>query len=125
MFILIISLLTLAIVAIVAMYFSKSDNNNSETPLSLPDEECCGAHDVCEVNLKKLSKEVIYFEDEDLDTFSHKAENTYNAEEIDQFREILYTLKKMEIKDWMHSLELREITMPDVLKPEVRMLLSE
>lgn len=122
--ILIIALLALAVVAIVAMYFSKSDDN-SETNIDLPDEECCGAHELCEVDLKKLSTEIIYFEDEELDIFSNKAENTYNDEEIDQFREILYTLKKYEIKDWMHSLELRKVAIPDILKPEVRMLLSE
>ncbi len=80
---------------------------------------------ICEVDLKKLSEEIIYFEDEELDAYSETPDNAYQDEAIEQFREILYTLKKNEINDWLHSLELRKIAVPDILKPEVRMLLAD
>ncbi len=102
-----------------------SPKSKEEEPLVLPDEECCGAHEVCEVDLKKLSEEIVYFEDEELDAFRQIDSNHYNDDEIEQFREVLYTLKKREINDWLHSLELRKIAIPEILKPEVRMILAE
>ncbi len=125
MLILIGALAVLAIVSALIMLFSSSKNTAEETPLVLPDEECCGAHEVCEVDLTKLSEEIVYFEDEELDVFREIDTNAYQDEAIEQFREVLYTLKTSEINDWLHSLELRKIALPDILKPEVRMLLSE
>ncbi len=60
-----------------------------------------------------------------LDVFSKKDGNSYNDDQIEQFREVLYTLKKPEINDWLHSLELREVEIPEILKAEVRMILAE
>lgn len=124
MLIIIAALLILAVVTALIMYFSPKGEQQKE-PLVLPDEECCGAHEICEVDLQKLSEEIIYFEDEELDAFSETADDNYTDDAIEQFREVLYTLKKNEINDWLHSLELRKITIPDILKPEVRMLLSD
>lgn len=124
MLIIIAALVALGVITALIMRFLPKGNESSE-PLTLPDEECCGAHEVCEVDLKKLSEEIIYFEDEELDAFQEMPDNGYQDEAIEQFREVLYTLKKSEINDWLHSLELRKIAVPDVLKPEVRMLLSE
>lgn len=123
MFIIIGALILLAIFSALVMLLSPK--SKEEEPLVLPDEECCGAHEVCEVDLKKLSEEIVYFEDEELDAFRQIDSNHYNDDEIEQFREVLYTLKKREINDWLHSLELRKIAIPEILKPEVRMILAE
>ncbi len=121
-----IALVILGIIAFLVMHFSSKGENNSKDEVILPEEGCCGAHEICEVDLKrKLSEEIIYFEDEELDAFREIAENNYQDDAIEQFREVLYTLKKKEINDWLHSLELRKIALPDILKPEVIMLLSE
>lgn len=123
MLIIIAALAVLAVITALIMHFSKK-NDETHLPVVLPDEECCGAHEICEVNLKKISEEIVYFEDEELDTFREIPDDSYQDEAIEQFREVLYTLQQNEISDWLHSLELRKIAIPDVLKPEVRMLLA-
>ncbi len=124
MLIIIGAILLLAIITGLVMYFSPQ-SGESEV-INLPAEDCCGAHDICETDLlKKLSEDIVYFEDEELDLFKEIAPNNYQDEAIEQFREVLYTLKKSEINDWLHSLELRKIAIPEVLKPEVIMLLSD
>lgn len=124
MLIIIAALVALAVLTALIAYFSPKEKGE-QTPMVLPDEECCGAHEVCEVDLKKLSEEVIYFEDEELDAFSQTPDDNYPDDAIELFREVLYTLPKNEISDWLHSLELRKIAVPEILKPEVRMLLNE
>ncbi|PVX51053.1 hypothetical protein C7377_1386 [Balneicella halophila] len=122
MLIIISALIILGIIIAIYSYFSP--NSGEDEAIIIPDEECCGAHEICEVDLKKLSEEIIYFEDEELDAFKGTPDDSYSDEAIEQFREVLYTLKPKEISDWLHSLELRKIEIPDILKPEVRMLLA-
>lgn len=125
MIILLSALLLLALLSAVIMFFSKNDEENKDAvPASEPDPDCCGAHEHCEQELKKLSTDIIYFEDEELDSFSGKTE-TYQSDDIELFREVLYTLQQEEITEWLHSLELRNIVLPEILKPEARMLLTE
>jgi len=114
-----------ALIAIVLLYtrFSKS-GAATEEEIKEVDAECCGAHEICDLDLKKLNKEVDYFDDEELDTFKNRRETDYNEEEIDEFRDILYTLKDTEIREWITSLEIREVNLPEPLKQEVLSLLA-
>ncbi len=120
----------LAVTALLALVLTKlmpnaSQGKDAPEEGSMPDEECCGAHEVCELDLGKLSEKVVYFADEELDAFKEMEESAFTDEHIEEFREVLYTLKKAEIKDWLHSLELRRINLPDAIKPEVRLMLSD
>lgn len=127
MIILVLALLGLAIITALILYFSPkgqgADEKDSATPVLDPD--CCGAHEQCEQELKKLSADIVYFEDEELDVFAGKTDEVYDNEAIEQFREVLYTLRKSEISEWLHSLDMRSIILPEILKSEVRMLLIE
>jgi hypothetical protein len=49
----------------------------------------------------------------------------YSPEQIDEFREVLYTLKTEEIRYWLLSIERRKIELPDPLIDEARMLMAE
>lgn len=123
--------LVLCIVGLVGIviaftYFSNYKNTEEqEEEVKEVAAGCCGAHEVCEVDLKKLSEKIEYFDDEDLDQYKEKGELEYDDNEIEEFRDILYTLKQNEISDWLHSLELRNILVPVELKSEVIALLSE
>lgn len=98
--------------------------NEEEEPVREPLEECCGAHEVCETDLlNKMSEEIIYYEDEDLDAYKNFEENDYNDDQIDEFREVLYSLKEKEIEPWIRSLELRFIILPSTIKSEVVFML--
>lgn len=125
MLIIIAALVALGIITALIMIFAQKGKTEEDTTIVIPDEECCGAHEICEVDLKKLSEEIIYYQDEELDQFRNIEENQYTDEAIEQFREVLYTLQKNEINDWLHSLELRKIALPEILKPEVVMLLVD
>ncbi len=126
MIVLIILVLAVAIVAIIAtraerrFNAGKQADGHVEEEKTEPMEECCGAHEICEADLlKKMSQEIVYFEDEELDKYKNYEDDDYNDEQIDEFREVLYSLKPNEIEDWVRSLDLREIEMPSIIKSEL------
>ncbi len=127
--VLLIALVGIAGIALLTTYFgqrwkSKKDGTvESETSVE-PLEECCGAHEVCETDLiNKLSEEIIYYEDEELDLYKNFEENDFNDAQIDEFREVLYSLKENEMGGWLRSLELRKIELPSIIKSEVVFML--
>ena len=93
--------------------------------LAEEEEECCGEHEVCEKGKIKraLRTDIEYFDDEELDRFRGTAPDEYDDEAVEEFREVLYTMDPREVDDWLKSLELREVALPDALKDEVFMLL--
>lgn len=91
-----------------------------------PALDCCGAHEVCEFDQIKMDESIVeYYDDEELDVFKHIAANEHTDEAIDQFREVLYTLKTREIRYWLLSIERRKINLPPILQEEARMLMAE
>ena len=90
------------------------------------DDECCGEHEVCEKGKIKraLRTDIEYFDDEELDRYRGTASDEYDDDAVEEFREVLYTMYPTEIEDWLKSLELREVSLPDALKDEVFMLLG-
>ena len=91
------------------------------------EEECCGEHEVCEKGKIKraLRTDIEYFDDEELDRFKGVAPDEYDDDAVEEFREVLYTMYPSEIEDWLKSLELREVALPDALKDELFMLLRQ
>ena len=120
-----IFLAALVILSLVGRLIRKKNGDDAvpsttETPTTTPaapeaespieeEEECCGEHEVCEKGKIKraLRTDIEYFDDE----------------AIEEFREVLYTMDPREVDDWLKSLELREVALPDALKDEVFMLL--
>jgi hypothetical protein len=72
------------------------------------DAECCGQHEICEKEslLAAVSKKIEYYDDEELDRFRGRPSNGYNEEEVEEFREIMYTCKEDEVAGWSRSLQL-------------------
>ena len=68
--------------------------------------------------------EVEYFDDENLDAFIGRESDSYNEKEIEQFREILYTMNQKEVVDWNRSLTIRGINIPNDLKDEMIMMIE-
>ena len=91
------------------------------------DDGCCGQHEVCEKDslLAAVSRDIVYYEDEDLDVYRGKGSDTYSEEEVEEFQEVLYTLRSEEVAGWVRSLQLRGIELPDALKDEVFMIVGE
>ena len=91
------------------------------------DMECCGAHEVCEKDslLAALSKQIEYYNDEELDRFRGREGDEYTPEEADEFRDVLYTMRSDEVAGWVRSLQLRMVNLPDAVKDEVFLIVGE
>lgn len=89
--------------------------------------ECCGQHAVCERDslLAAVSKEIIYYDDEELDAYRGTPGDAYTDEAADEFREIFYELREIEVAGWVRSLQLRQIELPDQIKDEVFLIVRE
>lgn len=91
------------------------------------DMECCGAHEVCEKDslLAALSKQIEYYNDEELDRFRGREGDEYTPEEADEFRDVLYTMRSDEVAGWVRSLQLRMVNLPNEVKDEVFLIVGE
>lgn len=119
-----LSALGSVVVIITLVNQTRKGEEQEDENRSVPDVDCCGAHEVCEKDQENfLTQETLYFEDEDLDRFSNHT-NGYKEDEVEEFREVLYTLKTKEITQWMSSLEFRKIEAPEVIREEALMLLE-
>ena len=98
----------------------------AEKPV-IPDSECCGQHEVCEKDslLAAVSKQIEYYDDEELDRYRGKAADSYSEAETEEFRDILYSMRPEEVAGWARSLQLREIAVPDGLKDELFLIVGE
>ena len=135
MWILIISLILLGIIALIAGYIrnkrlqQKIERGELDRMPEVKevDVECCGQHEVCERDslLAAVSKKIEYYDDEELDRFRGRPSNGYNEEEVEEFREIMYTCKEDEVAGCSRSLQLRGIELPDELKDELFLIVGE
>ena len=60
-----------------------------------------------------------------MDRFRGRDSNDYSSEEIEEFRDVLYTMKEVEVAGWIRSLQLRAVELPDDLKDEVFIIVGE
>lgn len=106
----------------------KQDTETTDTATGTPapqeeeeeTEVCCGRHAVCEKGL--LTAEELYYNDEELDRYKGREPGSYTSEEIEEFREVLYTLRPEEVYQWGVALTQRDIPLPDALRDEWLML---
>lgn len=90
-------------------------------------EDCCGQHATCERDslLAAVSKEIIYYDDEELDRFAGREAEAYSMAEADEFRDIFYELREVEVAGWVRSLQLRQINLPAQVMDEVMLVVCE
>lgn len=88
---------------------------------------CCGQHAVCEKErlTEAIMNKAKYFDDEELDRFKGRKPSDYVDSEIEEFRYVLYTMEQQEVTEWLESLQVREIELPDALKEEAFSLMTE
>ena len=87
----------------------------------------CGQHVTREKDslLPEVSREIEYFDDEELDAFSGREPESYTDEEIEQFRDVLLTLLPTDIAPWARSIQLRGISLPMAVREELLMIVAE
>ena len=133
---LIIGLICLGVVAFVAGFFrekklkrqlERGEITDLPSIKQVEDMECCGQHETCEKEslLAAISKQIEYYNDEELDRFRGRASDGYSPDEIEEFRDVLYTMRDDEVAGWIRSLQLRAVELPDDLKDEVFLIVGE
>ena len=136
MFYLVLGLIILGMVAMVAgiirnrrlqQKLEKGEIDELPSVKQVQDMECCGQHEVCEKEslLAALSKEIEYYNDEELDRFQGKESDAYPDEEEEEFRDVLYTMREDEVAGWVRSLQLRGVELPLGLRNEVIMIVGD
>ncbi len=97
------------------------ENEDVPEPQDACSDDCCGIHDVCpsEMMLRHLNDPIEYYDDEELDAFKGREPNDYSADELEQWRDVLYTLRHDELLPWERSIKKRGIQLPDVIKEEL------
>ena len=135
MWILVCALIVLGIVALGAgsirrkQPLRKTDNEEAtEQPeAGTSDGECCGQHEICEKEslLSAVSKQIEYYDDEELDEYPGMDADAYTEEQVEQFRDILYTMRQDDVAGWCRSLQLRKIEIPDAIKDEIFLIVGE
>ena len=136
MFYLVLSLILLGIITMIVGFLRNRHLNKmlqkgeiTELPSikQIQDMECCGQHEVCERDslLAAVSKEIEYFDDEELDRFAGMNESDYDEVQEEEFRNILYTMKQEEVPAWVRSLQLRGVSLPVGVRDEVLMIVDD
>jgi len=124
-------IIALIIITVIFAALKLKNGNPKEATLTEPQEEprqiasdCCGAHEICEFDESVFNEEIIvYFNDEELDELRNVREDELTAAQIDDLREVLYTMQTHEINKWIVSLGRRHIHLPEILKQEARQLM--
>ena len=94
----------------------------AETNASLTScaDENCVLHDTCpsEQLLRGMCEEkIVYYDDEELDAFKGRNPKEYTDADIEQFRDVIYTLRREELMPWYQSISRRGIRLTDDLYP--------
>ena len=85
------------------------------------DGTCCGKHSNCS---KGYDTKNLYFDDEELDRFKGIKPEDYTEADIDEFRQVLYTMREEEVENWAHCIETRGIELPNEIKDEILLILQ-
>lgn len=127
-----IGIIIFFVVALAITNFIQRKRGNTaerETPPPAVDlsEGCCGAHEICEKDslIAAFAEEPEYFEDEELDKYTFRDSSNYKENEVEEFREIFYSILDEEKPRWVRSLQMRSISVPDQMKDEVLMFVNE
>ena len=91
-------------------------------------DEACGLRSICpseQLMAGECRQEVIYYDDEELDSFLGRDEDGYTPEEVEQWRDVLYTLQPVDLLGWGQSIKRRGLMMPASIRDEFLLLASE
>ena len=118
---LILFIILAIIVVAYLLYYSRKRNGVAEEEHHDVEGGCCGKHAVCE---KTTDKDALYFDDEELDAYRGRNPEEYTEKEIEEFRNVLYTMKSDEVDLWVQCLQQRGIELPVEIKEEVLLILQ-
>lgn len=124
---LIIALIILGFISAFLGIIAHKKGNEQPIQEGVSCNTCNGENTKCEQDclMEAATKDIEYFDDEELDTYKGRDADSYTDQEVEQFSEVLYTMQPEEIPDWNRSLILRGINLPNQLKDEVIAFINE
>lgn len=123
-----LSIIAIGIVTAAVGYFSYGkDGDETIVRPSADCATCTGENDKCELDcmMEAATKEIEYFDDEELDAYKGRTADSYNDDEVAEFEYVLETMKPHEVADWCRSLVMRGINLPDQVKDEAIMIIND
>lgn len=129
MFVLILSLIALGAIAAALGIYLQRRNSGGEPPEihEASPAGCCGQHAVCEKEslLAAVSREIEYYDDEELDRFVGRSDDQYSDSEAAEFEEIFSTMRSEDVAGWIRSLQLRGVALPLQLRDDILLVIEE
>lgn len=124
--ILVIALLLLGLGAALWSKYAPIGEGSDEIIVATDCLTCSGYNNRCEQEcmLEAATKEIDYYDDENLDVYKGRSSDAYTDKEADQFREVLYSMRQEEVAGWNRSLILREINIPNQVKDELILMIA-
>ena len=107
---------------------TEENDASDATPAQGCADEACGIRSICpseQILVSQCKREVVYYDDEELDDFAGRDADGYTAEEEEQWRDILYTLQPGDLLGWGQSIKHRGLVMPASIQAEFLQLAGE
>ena len=107
---------------------TEENDASDATPAQGCADEACGIRSICpseQILVSQCKREVIYYDDEELDSFAGREADGYTAEEEEQWRDVLYTLQPGDLLGWGQSIKHRGLIMPASIQAEFLQLAAE
>ena len=123
---LVLALVALGVVAALTTLHAKDGGDTQPVPPQPTCGTCPGGDSRCEQDcmLEAATREIEYYDDEELDRFRGRPSDGYTDDEVREFADVLYTLRPDDVAGWSRSLVLRGVNLPDPLKDELIMLID-
>lgn len=107
---------------------TEENDASGTTPAQGCTDEACGIRSICpseQILVSQCKREIIYYDDEELDSFAGREADGYTAEEEEQWRDVLYTLQPGDLLGWGQSIKHRGLIMPASIQAEFLQLAAE
>lgn len=85
-------------------------------------EFCCHRHAICTKPRSDANPLHLYYDDEELDRFAGRDAHSYSADELDEFEDVMLTMRPDDYVDWTLALQARNIAFPAALRDQLNML---
>ena len=125
--VLLLSLLVLGVLAAVWSRVSSSGDDDTDAIVTRSTCATCNGEDTrCEQEcmMEAATREVEYYDDEELDRFKGRPSDCFTDDEAELFREVLFSMPQSDAKGWNRSLILRGINVPDQIKDELLLMID-
>ena len=126
MVIIIILIILLILLVCVSLFVRRINKQTPEQPPVEIADDCCGSHAVCERDsLLSQTDQIIYFDDEELDTLRGIPSSDYTDAQISMLENVFYTLREQDVSGWIRSLQLRNIDLPLDIRDQALLIVAE